>query len=131
MGTRPRPALTNSGSPVAAQTKTGVLVRVSLDEGVLTGKYAADHRFGEDDFRSKYFAGDRMAHRLEVAPPVISKIRHRRLPVGASLLIRMHEVSNLTIRELRILMGDRREKFRISDKQFKPKSATSDAALEE
>ena len=43
---------------------------------------------------------------LEVAPPVISKIRHRRLPVGASLLIRMHEVSNLTIRELRDLMGD-------------------------
>jgi hypothetical protein len=33
----------------------------------------------------------------------------------------MHEVSNLTIRELRVLMGDRREKFRISDKQFKPK----------
>jgi hypothetical protein len=55
---------------------------------------------------------------------VISKIRHRRLPVGASLLIRMHEVSNLSIRDLRVLMGDRREKFRISDKQFKPKPAT-------
>ena len=61
---------------------------------------------------------------LEVAPPVISKIRHRRLPVGASLLIRMHEVSDLSIRELRTLMGDRREKFRISDKQFKPKQAS-------
>jgi hypothetical protein len=62
-----------------------------------------------------------LSRALEVAPPVISKIRHRRLPVGASLLIRMHEVSDLTIRDLRILMGDRREKFRISDKQFKPK----------
>ncbi len=62
-----------------------------------------------------------LARSLEVAPPVISKIRHRRLPVGASLLIRMHEVSDLTIRELRALMGDRREKFRISDKHFKPK----------
>lgn len=62
-----------------------------------------------------------LSRALEVAPPVISKIRHRRLPVGASLLIRMHEVSNLSIRELRVLMGDRREKFRISDKQFKPK----------
>ena len=62
-----------------------------------------------------------LSRALEVAPPVISKIRHRRLPVGASLLIRMHEVSNLTIRELRVLMGARREKFRISDKQFKPK----------
>lgn len=57
---------------------------------------------------------------LEVAPPVISKIRHRRLPVGASLLIRMHEVSDLSIQELRALMGDRRDKFRVSDKQYKP-----------
>ncbi|HEY8101817.1 MAG: hypothetical protein ACXU8A_03810 [Burkholderiaceae bacterium] len=62
-----------------------------------------------------------LSRALEVAPPVISKIRHRRLPVGASLLIRMHEVSDLSIADLRILMGDRRDKFRISDKQFKPK----------
>jgi hypothetical protein len=64
-----------------------------------------------------------LSRSLEVAPPVISKIRHRRLPVGASLLIRMHEVSELSIRDLRELMGDRRTKFRISDKQFKPKEA--------
>jgi hypothetical protein len=62
-----------------------------------------------------------LSRALEVAPPVISKIRHHRLPVGASLLIRMHEVSDLSIRDLRYLMGDRRNKFRISDKQFKPK----------
>ncbi|MFL9926384.1 hypothetical protein PQR62_19060 [Herbaspirillum lusitanum] len=66
-----------------------------------------------------------LSRALEVAPPVISKIRHRRLPVGASLLIRMHEVSELSIRDLRELMGDRREKFRISDKQFKPKAPGS------
>ncbi|OWW18687.1 hypothetical protein [Noviherbaspirillum denitrificans] len=63
-----------------------------------------------------------LSRALEVAPPLISKIRHRRLPVGASLLIRMHEVSQLSIRDLRHLMGDRRTKFRISDKQFKPKA---------
>lgn len=63
-----------------------------------------------------------LSRALEVAPPVISKIRHNRLPVGASLLIRMHEVSEMSIRELRQLMGDRRAKFRISDKQFKPKT---------
>lgn len=62
-----------------------------------------------------------LSRALEVAPPLISKIRHRRLPVGASLLIRMHEVSELSIQDLRHLMGDRRNKFRISDKQFKPK----------
>ena len=67
-----------------------------------------------------------LSRALEVAPPVISKIRHRRLPVGASLLIRMHEVSDLSIADLRTLMGDRREKFRISDKQFKPKDGEKD-----
>lgn len=67
-----------------------------------------------------------LSRALEVAPPVISKIRHRRLPVGASLLIRMHEVSDLSIKDLRILMGDRRDKFRISDKQFKPKDAVAE-----
>lgn len=65
-----------------------------------------------------------LSRALEVAPPVISKIRHRRLPVGASLLIRMHEVSDLSIKELRLLMGDRREKFRISPEQFKPKQSS-------
>ncbi len=68
-----------------------------------------------------------LSRALEVAPPVISKIRHRRLPVGASLLIRMHEVSDLSIKELRLLMGDRREKFRISPEQFKPKHTEGDA----
>ncbi|MCM1513080.1 MAG: hypothetical protein NC112_08255 [Oxalobacter formigenes] len=63
-----------------------------------------------------------LARALEVAPPVISKIRHNRLPVGASLLIRMHEVSGMSIYELREEMGDRRAKFRISNEQFKPKT---------
>ena len=72
-----------------------------------------------------------LSRALEVAPPVISKIRHRRLPVGASLLIRMHEVSDLSIKDLRILMGDRRDKFRISDKQFKPKEGAAPATAGE
>jgi hypothetical protein len=52
---------------------------------------------------------------LEVAPPVISKIRHKILPVGPSLLIRMHEESGISIKEIRSLMGDRRAKFRMPD----------------
>jgi len=46
--------------PVAAETGAGVIVRVSLDEGALTGKYDAEHTFPPDDFRHRYFAGDRM-----------------------------------------------------------------------
>lgn len=52
-----------------------------------------------------------LAFALGVAPPVLSKIRHRKLPVGASLLIRMHETTGLTTAELRALMGDYRKRF--------------------
>ena len=45
-----------------------------------------------------------LARILEVAPPVISKIRHNTLPIGATILLRMHEVSELSIGELRSLM---------------------------
>lgn len=62
-----------------------------------------------------------LSRALEVSPPIISKIRHHKLPVGASMLIRMHEVSEMSIRDLRYLMGDRRNKYRMSDAQFKPK----------
>jgi hypothetical protein len=68
-----------------------------------------------------------LSRALEVAPPVISKIRHRALPVGASMLIRMHEVTDLSISELRDLMGDRRAKYRISDIQGKPKARSPSA----
>jgi plasmid maintenance system antidote protein VapI len=40
---------------------------------------------------------------LEVQPPIISKIRHRKLAVGATILLRMHEKSDMSIRELKEL----------------------------
>jgi predicted house-cleaning noncanonical NTP pyrophosphatase (MazG superfamily) len=43
---------------------------------------------------------------LEVQPPIISKIRHRKLNVGATILLRMHEKSNIPIRELKELTSD-------------------------
>ncbi|MGI4846910.1 MAG: hypothetical protein ACRYGK_02055, partial [Janthinobacterium lividum] len=52
-----------------------------------------------------------LSRALDVAPPVISKIRHRRLPVGAALLIRMHEVTAMSIKDLRSLMGDQRDNY--------------------
>jgi plasmid maintenance system antidote protein VapI len=56
-----------------------------------------------------------LARMLEVPPPLISKIRHYRLPIGASLLIRMNNVTGMSIRDLRDLMGDRRTKYRLQD----------------
>ena len=46
--------------PVALETGTGIIVRVAFDEGVLTGKYTGKETFGPDDFRSNYFAWDRL-----------------------------------------------------------------------
>ncbi len=41
-----------------------------------------------------------LARTLGVAPPLISKIRRRRMPVGAAILVRMLETTQLHIRDL-------------------------------
>lgn len=41
---------------------------------------------------------------LEVSPPIISKIRSRRNPVGAALVIRIHEETGMSIREINTLL---------------------------
>lgn len=46
-----------------------------------------------------------LARWLEIGPPMISKVRNRRTPLSAGLLIRMHEVSDMAIAELCALMG--------------------------
>ncbi|WBS05534.1 hypothetical protein OU994_15225 [Pseudoduganella sp. SL102] len=64
-----------------------------------------------------------LSRALEVAPPVLSKIRHGRLPVGATILLRMHEASGIPIRKLRDRMGDGRGRMRMSPKEFRTKTA--------
>jgi hypothetical protein len=56
-----------------------------------------------------------LSRSLELATPLISKLRSEVLPVSAFVLVRMHEVSGLSIAELRGLMGDHRKKFGVSD----------------
>jgi aryl-alcohol dehydrogenase-like predicted oxidoreductase len=46
--------------PVAQEHNVGIIVRVAMEEGALTGKFTKDTVFSKDDFRSNYFAGDRM-----------------------------------------------------------------------
>jgi aryl-alcohol dehydrogenase-like predicted oxidoreductase len=47
--------------PACAEHGTGVIVRVALDEGGLTGRITAGTTFPDGDFRNRYFAGDRKA----------------------------------------------------------------------
>jgi aryl-alcohol dehydrogenase-like predicted oxidoreductase len=45
--------------PACIEHNVGVIVRVALDEGGLTGSITPDSEFEEGDFRSRYFRGDR------------------------------------------------------------------------
>lgn len=44
-----------------------------------------------------------LSRMLETAPPVLSKVRHRHLPVGPSLVIRIHETFDMPIRDIQAL----------------------------
>ncbi len=47
-----------------------------------------------------------LSRRLGVPPPVVSQMRHRKLPVGATMLLRMHEESGMSISELKELLAE-------------------------
>ncbi|MEU5024406.1 aldo/keto reductase [Streptomyces milbemycinicus] len=47
--------------PACVEHGVGVIVRVALDEGALTGRITADSTFPEGDFRNRYFRDDRPA----------------------------------------------------------------------
>lgn len=46
-----------------------------------------------------------LSRALQVAPPVVSKLRHGRLQVGPSIIVKLHEVSGIPVRELKSHMG--------------------------
>ena len=51
--------------PVAREHNVGVIARVAFDEGALTGKFTAETKFAEGEFRANYFAGDRLARTVK------------------------------------------------------------------
>jgi aryl-alcohol dehydrogenase-like predicted oxidoreductase len=51
--------------PLCMQRKIGVLARVPLDEGALTGMIDEQARFEESEFRAMYFRGDRKRQVVE------------------------------------------------------------------
>ena len=61
--------------PVAAETGTGVIVRVALDEGSLTGKFSSDHCFAADDFRSRYFSGNRLQRTMDRVDQIATDVQ--------------------------------------------------------
>jgi hypothetical protein len=47
-----------------------------------------------------------LARALQVPPSTISKVRNKRMPINSSLLLSAHELTEISIRDLRVLMGD-------------------------
>jgi aryl-alcohol dehydrogenase-like predicted oxidoreductase len=60
--------------PVCERHRTGVIVRVALDEGGLTGKITPETTFEEGDFRDRYFRGDRKRHVYERVQKIASDL---------------------------------------------------------
>ncbi len=55
---------------VARECGVGIIVRVAFDEGALTGKFTSATKFAPDDFRAKYFEGDRLGRAVAHAEAV-------------------------------------------------------------
>ena len=77
--------------PVAAETGTAIIGRVVFDEGVLTGKYQAGHRFPSDDFRSNYFAGDRLDR-------AVNRVEEIRRDVAEAGLVDSYTLADVAIK---------------------------------
>jgi aryl-alcohol dehydrogenase-like predicted oxidoreductase len=60
--------------PACERKNVGVIVRVALDEGGLTGKITPETTFAEDDFRAKYFRGDRKQQVFERVERIVSDL---------------------------------------------------------
>lgn len=89
--------------PVAEETGTAIIVRVIFDEGALTGKYGADTRFPEGDFRQGYFAGDRIGRAAARAEAIQEDIADTglSLPQAALKFGLMHPAVSVVIPGMR------------------------------
>lgn len=65
-----------------------------------------DHNFIDtliDELNLKSQAA--LARLVGVAPPVISKLRNNRLPMGPAILIHFHEATDISIKRLKEMAG--------------------------
>jgi aryl-alcohol dehydrogenase-like predicted oxidoreductase len=60
--------------PACQQQDVGVIVRVALDEGGLTGTVDPDTTFPEGDWRHRYFRGDRKREVAEHAAAIVADL---------------------------------------------------------
>jgi aryl-alcohol dehydrogenase-like predicted oxidoreductase len=115
--------------PACERHNVGVIVRVPLDEGGLTGQIRADTVFPEDDFRQNYFRGERkreveerarkIVEDLAIAPDALAETALRFVlshPAVSTVIPGMRSVRNVerncAIGDGRGLPQEQREKLR-------------------
>jgi uncharacterized protein (DUF2384 family) len=78
--------------------------------------------FGQETYDPAYLLDTLIAHMalandaelsrtLGVPRGTISRIRHQHQAISGKMLLRMHEVSKISIRDLRSFMGDQRTRY--------------------
>lgn len=72
--------------PAAMENNVGIIVRVVFDEGVLTGKYSIDSKFPTDDFRSKYFEGDRLARAVKRVERIKKELENKDITMAQAAI---------------------------------------------
>jgi aryl-alcohol dehydrogenase-like predicted oxidoreductase len=73
--------------PACAEHGVGVIVRVALDEGGLTGRITPDTTFPDGDFRNRFFGGDRK-----------SQVKRHVDALAADLGIEADEIAEVALR---------------------------------
>ena len=102
--------------PLCQELNIGVIVRVALDEGSLSGKMTRDTKFPKDDWRAGYFNPKNLADTMDR----VGKLK-RMLPPGMSLpelalrFVNSHPAVSTTIVGMRKL-AHVRENLALSDK---------------
>jgi aryl-alcohol dehydrogenase-like predicted oxidoreductase len=90
--------------PLAGEKGVGILARVPLDEGGLTGALTPDTVFPPGDFRRGYFQGKRLAEtcrRVEALKPVLLRGRIRTVAEGALRFCFSHPAVSTVIAGMR------------------------------
>jgi aryl-alcohol dehydrogenase-like predicted oxidoreductase len=89
--------------PAASENDVGVIVRVPFDESALTGKLSENTKFAEDDFRNRYFGGDRLKRVVGEVRKVEADIAGSgyTLPQAALKFVLAHPAVSVTIPGMR------------------------------
>lgn len=58
---------------------------------------------------SGLFSIDKLCIAMDIDPAIMSKLRHKKIPLNHNHLLKFHEFTGISVRELRNMMGDMSE----------------------